>query len=45
MDNQVWHKLSEIINTGGVSIIDDPRRLEGMPRDECGENKRRGFQC
>lgn len=33
-------KLIEIIARSGKSVIDDPRRLEGMLRDFCGEYKR-----
>lgn len=43
MNDQVKETLAELIKKYGTSLVDDPRRLEGLLRDLCGENKREIF--
>jgi len=40
LNGQLWQKLQEIIDTYGVNICDEPNRLEGLLRDQCGQYKR-----
>lgn len=40
MNDQVSETLAGLIKKHGTSLVDDPRRLEGLLRDLCGENKR-----
>lgn len=40
MQDAVRETLTELIKKYGTSLVDDPRRVEGLLRDLCGENKR-----
>jgi hypothetical protein len=40
LNGQLWQKLQEIIATYGADICDEPGRLEGLLRDQCGQYKR-----
>jgi hypothetical protein len=40
LNGQLWQTLHEIIVTYGADICDEPARLEGLLRDQCGQYKR-----
>ena len=40
LNGQLWQNLQEVINTYGADIFEDPGRLEGLLRDQCGQYKR-----
>jgi len=40
LNGQLWQNLQEVINTYGADIFEDPGRLEGLLKDQCGQYKR-----
>jgi DNA-binding beta-propeller fold protein YncE len=40
MNDEPREKLAELVTRFGRSLIDDPRRAEGLLRDVCGEHRR-----